>query len=69
MTRLVRFLLINLTGGFALGLAAGFACMQSGGSADFFGRQPLAAIMLLWGFGASFAMGAIGTGLALLQGE
>lgn len=69
MTRLVRFLLINLTGGFALGLAAGFACVQSGGNADLFGQQPLATIMLLWGFGASFAMGAIGTGLALLQDE
>lgn len=69
MTRLVRFLLVNLAGGFALGLAAGFAFMQSGDNADIFVQQPLAAIMLLWGFGASFAMGAIGTGLALLQGE
>lgn len=69
MTQLVRFLLVNLTGGFALGLAAGFAFMQSGGNVDFFFQQPLAAIMLLWGFGASFGMGAIGTGLALLRSE
>lgn len=69
MTQLVRFLLVNLTGGFALGLAAGFAFVQSGGNADLFDQQPLATVMLLWGFGASFGVGAIGTGLALLQDE
>jgi hypothetical protein len=69
MTQLVRFLLVNLTGGFALGLVAGSAFIQSGDNADLFDQQPLAIVMLLWGFGASFGMGAIGTGLALLQSD
>lgn len=66
MTPLIRFLLVNLAGGFAIGAVAGFAFMQSNGEADLFAREPLAAAMLLWGFGASFGMGAVGTGLALL---
>lgn len=64
MTPLVRFLIVNLAGGFAIGLIAGFAFMQSQGSAGLFTDQPLAAAMMLWAFGASFGMGAIGTGLA-----
>lgn len=69
MTPLIRFLLVNLAGGFALGLVAGLGFIQSGGSAELLRDQPLATAMLLWSFGASFGMGAIGTGLALLPYE
>lgn len=69
MTRLIRFLLVNMAGGFVIGLVAGLAFMQSNGDTDLLFRQPLAAAMLLWGFAASFGMGAIGTGLALLPYE
>lgn len=65
MAPLIRFLLINLAGGFAIGLIAGLAFIQLHGSPGLFTDQPLAAAMLLWAFAASFGMGAIGTGLAL----
>lgn len=66
MTPLFRFLGINLGGGFAIGLIAGVGFLQSGTSADLFDDQPLAIAMMLWSFGASFGMGALGTALALL---
>ena len=69
MTPLIRFLLVNLAGGFAIGLVTGLAFIQSDGSAGLLMDQPLAAAMLLWAFGASFGMGAIGTGLSLLARE
>lgn len=69
MTPLVRFLLVNTAGGFAIGLLAGLAFMQSNEEIDLIGGQPLAAAMTLWAFAASFAMGAVGTGLALLPYE
>ena len=69
MTPLIRFLLANLTGGFAIGLLVGYAFMQSIGDGDLILRQPLGTAMLLWSFGASFGMGALGTGLALLPHE
>lgn len=69
MTPLIRFLLVNMAGGFAIGLVAGFAFMHSNGDGELLFRQPLAAVMMLWGFGASFGMGAVGTGLALLPSE
>lgn len=66
MAPLIRFLLVNLAGGFAIGTAAGLAFMQSNGEIDLIVREPLAAAMMLWAFAASFGMGAVGTGLALL---
>lgn len=69
MSPLFQFLLINLAGGAAIGLATGFAFIQSGAGGGLFDDQPLATAMLLWSFVASFAMGAIGTGLALLPYE
>lgn len=69
MTPLVRFLLINLAGGAAIGLLAGCGFIRSGASAELFTDEPLATAMLLWSFAVSFAMGAIGTGLALLPYE
>lgn len=66
MTPFFRFLLLNLGGGFAIGLMVGLAYLHSSGEAGLFATQPLAAAMVLWSFAASFAMGAIGTALALL---
>lgn len=66
MTPFFRFLLVNLGGGFAIGLTAGAAFLHSGGDAGLSAGEPLAAAMVLWSFAASFAMGAIGTALALL---
>lgn len=62
---LIRFLLLNAIGGFMLGLVAGIAFIQAQMGLDLLIREPLAAGMLLWGFGASIAMGAIGTGLMM----
>ena len=66
MTPLVRFLALNLAGGFVLGLATGCAYVMLNMDAAFFMQEPLAAAMVLWGFAAIFAVGAVGTGLALL---
>jgi hypothetical protein len=66
MTPLVRFLLVNLSGGFVLGLAAGCAHVALNMDAGFFLTEPLAALMVLWGFAATFGVGAIATGLGLL---
>lgn len=66
MTHLTRFLLVNFGGGFALGLATGFVWMALYGGAGLLAGEPLAAAMTLWGFAATFALGAVGTGLALL---
>lgn len=69
MTPLIRFLIVNLAGGFAIGVVVGVAFLRSNGIAEPFAGQPLATAMLLWSFGASFGMGAIGTALALLPRE
>lgn len=66
MTSLVRFLIVNLAGGFVLGLATGCAYVVLNMDAAFFVHEPLAAALVLWGFAATFAIGAVGTGLALL---
>ncbi len=68
MAPLIRFLLINLIGGFTIGLVVGFSFMLSNGKTELLVQEPLAAALLLWGFAASFGMGAIGTALALLRG-
>lgn len=69
MTSLMRFLLINLAGGFLLGLGTGSAYVMLHMGLDLLFTEPLAAAMLLWGFAATFAVGAVGTGLALLPYE
>lgn len=69
MAPLMRFLLVNFAGGFALGLAAGFVCVILYSGLGFLLHEPLAAAMMLWGFAATFAVGAVGTGLALLPYE
>lgn len=69
MAPLMRFLLVNFAGGFALGLATGVVCAVLYGGVDFLLHEPLAAAMMLWGFAATFAAGAVGTGLALLPYE
>lgn len=69
MAPLIHFLLVNLAGGFAIGLLVGLGFMQSSEIAGLLVDQPLGAAMLLWSFAASFAMGAVGTGLAFLPRE
>lgn len=69
MMSLIRFIVVNMTAGFLIGLGVGFAFILSNGDADLLVREPLAAGMMLWGFAASFGMGALGTGLAMLPGE
>jgi len=66
MTSLVRFLLVNAGGGFAIGLATGAAFLMLHVESGLFAGQPLAMAMTLWAFGSSFAAGAVATGLALL---
>lgn len=69
MAPLMRFLLVNFAGGFGLGLAAGFVCVILYSGPDFLLHEPLAAATMLWGFAATFAVSAVGTGLALLPYE
>lgn len=69
MTQLIRFMLFNLMAGFLIGLVVGFAFMLARDLTHLPAQEPLAAIMLLWGFGASFGMGVLGTGLGLLPPE
>lgn len=66
MSKLVQFLLINTAGGFCVGLAAGCAFIASGSVAPSLDQSLLASVLVLWGFGSSFALGAVATGLALL---
>lgn len=66
MTPLIRFLLLNLAGGLMLGIVTGLAFLQASATATLLVDHPLAAGMVLWSFAASFGMGAIATGLALL---
>lgn len=66
MTPLLRFLLINFAGGFALGLGTGLVWLRLHHGSELLTEEPLAAAMLLWSFAGPFATGAIGTGLALL---
>lgn len=66
MPELLKFLLINALGGFSIGIAAGIACIAFQDS-GFLANQPLEAVLVLWAFGASFTLGAIGTGLAFLR--
>jgi hypothetical protein len=69
MTSLIRFLVVNWTGGFPLGLVVGLFFIHSNGQGDLLFRQPIAAALLLWGFAASFGMGAIGTALGFLPDD
>ncbi|WP_067219447.1 hypothetical protein [Stappia indica] len=69
MTRLNRFLLVDLTTGLLAGCAAAVGYLQSIGELGLFIREPLAAAMVAWGFAASTGTGAIGTGLGLLGQE
>lgn len=66
MSPFLQFLFINALGGFIVGLFAGAGYILFCADVGLFEGQPLATAMLLWGFGASFAMGAVCTGLALL---
>lgn len=66
MPMLIRFLLVTAAGGFCVGLSVGCAFMQSGALAGSAGEDPLAIMLVLWSFGSCFAIGAVGTGLALL---
>jgi hypothetical protein len=65
MPPLIRFLIINAAMGFGLGSIVGCAFIDAAYGIALLAAQPLAAVMLIWGFGASFAMGAIGSALAL----
>lgn len=69
MTRLNRFLIGNLTIGILTGCAVALGYLQSVGELGLFARDPLAAAMVLWSFAASIGIGAIGTGLCLLEQE
>lgn len=67
MAPLVRFLLVNLLGGFSIGFVTGLSFIHLQMGAGLLVDEPIAAAMLLWNFAASFAMGAIATALALLS--
>jgi len=61
MEPLVRLLLVNLVASLVLGSLVAVALLLSGGVLGLFIDEPLAALLLLWAFGASFAIGMIGT--------
>lgn len=69
MTPLVRFLLVNLAGGFALGLLTGAAFIHMSADGDLILGDAIGTGLTLWSFAASFGLGAVGTGLALLPQE
>lgn len=69
MAPMMRFLLVNFAGGFAFGLLTGSVCVILYTGLDVVLGEPLAAAMMLWGFAATFAVGAVGAGLALLPYE
>lgn len=64
---LSRFLVVNGFGGFLVGLGVGFGYLEACPDTAMFIGQPLSIAMLLWTFGVSFGLGAIGTGLALMS--
>ena len=66
MNRISRFVLVNLATGMLVGVLVGAAYLHWIDEVDLLFREPLAAAMLLWSFAAVFAVGAVGTGLALL---
>lgn len=67
MTVLIRFLLINLSGGAMLGMAVGCAFLKT--SPPVLAENPYGAALILWALAASFGMGAICTGLAFISEE
>ncbi|TWH23870.1 MULTISPECIES: hypothetical protein [unclassified Aminobacter] len=69
MPPLVRFLAINFATGFIAGLTVGMGYIFTRNMDELLTEQPLGAAMILWAFAASFALGAICTGLALLPRE
>jgi len=69
MPPLVRFLAINFATGFIAGLAVGMGYIFTRNMDGLLTEQPLGVAMILWAFAASFALGAICTGLALLPRE
>jgi len=69
MPMLIRFLLIHSAGGFALGLLPGVAWVLLRHGGGLLLEEPVAAALILWGFAASFALGAICTALAFLPGH
>ncbi len=69
MPSLIRFLLVNAAAGFGLGFVVGCAFVQARHGLDFFVAKPLASAMIIWSFGAGFAMGMIGSALALISDD
>lgn len=69
MPPLVRFLLFNLAVGFLAGLVVGCGFIQAGGIGDLLQGEPLGTALVLWSFSASFAMGAVGTGLLFIRND
>jgi hypothetical protein len=69
MPPLVRFLMVNFATGFLAGLTVGMGYIFTRNMDGLLTEQPLGAAMSLWAFAASFALGAICTGLALLPRE
>lgn len=64
MTPLLNFLLVNFSGGFAIGVGTGLAWIERFHGSGMLVDEPIAAAMVLWSFAAPFATGAICTGLA-----
>ena len=64
MAPLFRFLVLRAAAGFGIGFAVGGMYIQVNYGFALFVEHPIAAALLLWSFGASFALGVIGTGLA-----
>lgn len=67
MPQLIRMMIVTVAGGFSLGFVVSCVFIQKSHGIGMFLDQPAAAAMLVWGFGASFAMGALGSRLALFQ--
>lgn len=67
MPTLLRFITVNLAIGFLIGMVVG-TCFVTIGQGSVALSQPLAVAMIIWAFGASFALGMLSTALAMLDG-
>lgn len=65
MPPLIRLLLLHVAAGLTLGGMVAFGLVASAGMLTLFVDEPIAVLLLLWTFGASFSLGMIATRVGL----
>jgi hypothetical protein len=65
MPALIRFMLQRLSIGFALGAGTAVALAGLDAGAIGYASQPLAILLMIYGLGSTFALGYLGTALAM----